>query len=150
MIKIFDEPPVDWKDLQSKVSLVWQGTGLKTEVEKTIQTVRGKVNVDVFAINDRELPHFVNIAECKHWEHSVPKHVVHSLRTVIADYGANAGYIVSKAGFQSGAIEAAINTNDYLKDFEDFQNTFRIRYISNMVDEVEKVAYPLRMYLDPT
>ena len=37
-----------------------------------------------------------------------------------------------------------------MKDFEDFQNTFRLRYISHMVDEIEKVAYPLRMYLDPT
>lgn len=150
MLKIFADKPKDWNDLQIKVSQIWSGIGLNTEIEKDIQTVRGKVNVDVLAVDQKHLPHSKYIAECKNWEHAVPKHVVHSVRTIVHDFGANSGYIVSKVGFQSGAIEAAGNTNVYLLDFNEFQEIFRTRYIDNMVDELESVAYPLRMYCDPT
>ena len=44
-------PVTDWKDLQNKVGLLFNQIGLEAEIEKKIETPRGEVEVDVFAID---------------------------------------------------------------------------------------------------
>ncbi len=149
MTPIYHNEPKDWKDLQIRVAKIFSDMGFTSEIEKDIKLVRGKVNVDVLAIRKLFKTTETHIAECKYWTTSVPKSVVHSFRTILADFGANTGYIISRNGFQEGAYEAAENSNLNLFDFEEFQTEFRTQWVNNVVDELETLGYPLRKYSDP-
>jgi hypothetical protein len=120
--------PKDWKNLENKVAQILSEAGFKTEVEKDITTARGTVKVDVFAVDISQLPNICYICECKYWENKVPKTVVHSFRTVVQDYGANFGILISKNGFQEGSYETVKNTNISLVDWFDFQKIFEDRW----------------------
>jgi hypothetical protein len=149
MIPIYNETPTDWKDLETKVSKIFSDIGFNVEVEKNIKLARGIVNVDVFAERKYLSSKEIHIAECKYWTEAVPKHVVHSVRTILNDSGANSGYIISKNGFQKGSYDAAQYSNLNLLTFNEFQTEFRTRWIDNVIDELENVGYPLRKYTDP-
>lgn len=149
MTPIYHDEPKDWKDLQVRVAKIFSDMGYNAEIEKDITLVRGKVNVDVFATRKILNITETQIAECKYWTTAVPKSVVHSVRTILADYGANTGYIISRKGFQEGAHEAAQNSNLHLFDFNQFQTEFRTQWVNNVVDELEMMGYPLRKYSDP-
>jgi len=41
--------PSNWKDLQTKVAEILSDCGFTTEIEKTITTARGQVELDVYA-----------------------------------------------------------------------------------------------------
>lgn len=147
-MKIFKDAPTDWRDLQNKCAKLLSDIGFDTEVEKDIETVRGSVNVDVFAINRQIYPNEVILVECKYWDTRIPKTIIHAFRSVVADYGANSAYIISKVGFQDGAFKAMQNTNLCLMDFEEFQEYFRIRYLNFITTRLQKIGYPLRKYSD--
>lgn len=121
--------PKNWKDLQDKVAEIFTDIGYKAVVGKDIQTVRGVVRVDVFAVDKGQLPNIVYLCECKHWERRIPKGVVHSFRTVVQDSGANCGIVISKRGFQRGAYEAAKSTSIELVDWFAFQNLFEEKWL---------------------
>lgn len=101
------------------------------EVEKTIQTVRGTVNVDVYAFDAKQSPLPIYLCECKYWSDPVSKDVVHSFRTVLTDFGASCGFLISKSGFQSGAIDAAEHANVRLMNWSDFESVWTSRWIEN-------------------
>src|SRR5437867_12838451 len=122
-------PPTDWRDLQRQVSLILTECGLKSETDKKIKTVRGEVNIDVYAEDPDSHPPTTYLCECKHWQSAVPKTIVHAFRTVINDYGPNWGFIISSAGFQSGAYQAAASSNVRLLTWEAFQDLFMERWI---------------------
>jgi restriction system protein len=142
--------PKNWRDLQKQVAQILQECGLHSEIEKDIQTVRGVVNIDVYAEDIGSQPKIIYLIECKHWQSAVPKTIVHAFRTVVADYGANWGFIVSSGGFQSGTFEAAANSNIRLLTWEKFQKLFVMRWIKNfMVPQLYKEIYPLVEYTEP-
>jgi hypothetical protein len=117
-------PPGDWHQLQEAVAQVLSDDGYTVSVEQTLPTARSSVTFDVFA-KKAIGGHTISIAvECKHWAKSVPQVVVHAFRTQVDDLGADAGYIVSSAGFQSGAYEAAGNTSVRLVTWEEFLGKF--------------------------
>lgn len=107
---IFAENPEGWRDLQRKVAQIFRESGCEAEIEYDVETVRGTVNVDVWA-SDREVsPPLLYLAECKYWRRAVPKTVVHAFRTVVHDSGAHVGYVISSSGFQLGAFAAEENS----------------------------------------
>ncbi|MBF8983984.1 restriction endonuclease [Lutibacter sp. B2] len=148
MLKIFDKEPVNWQDLQIKVGKIFSDMNYLVEVEKNIQTVREDINVDVYAESSSSFAKEIVIAECKNWNTSVPKTIVHSFRTVISDIGANTGYIISKSGFQNGAYTAAKNSNIYLMNYDELQSNFRERWLEAMVFKMHTIGYPLKKYAD--
>src|SRR5215216_2098911 len=95
----FDDSPPSWKALQQLVGQLFSELGCKTEVEKRISTVRGSVEIDVYVEDLVVSPPLIYLYECKYWKRSVHKSVVHVFRTILADYGANRGYIISLSGF---------------------------------------------------
>jgi hypothetical protein len=125
---IYSTEPTDWRDLQDKVASILRICGCKSDVECTIETVRGKVDVDVLAIDSTISPNLIYLCECKYWSSAVPKTVVHSFRTVVSDYGAHVGFLISRSGFQSGAYEAAQNSNIRLVNWFEFQDIFLERW----------------------
>jgi hypothetical protein len=131
--------PTDWRDLQNAVGQILTECGFETVVERQVRTVRGSVELDVWAQEEVQGRNFVTVCECKHWRARVPQHVVHGFRTVLADIGAHVGYIISTSGFQEGAFAAAENTNIELVTWEQFQEKFAAtwfkRYMSPRIAE---------------
>jgi len=149
IIPIYDTGPQDWKDLQLKVAKIYEDIGYDTKIEADIKLARGTVNVDVLCVKKTTAFNETIIIECKYWNTRVPKTIVHAFRSVIADHGANSGYIISKMGFQEGAYESTENTNIRLLTFEEFQSAIRPVWLGAVVDRIEEVGYPLRKYCDP-
>lgn len=116
--------PEDWQELQRAVAEVLVADGYVAEIEKPIQTTRSVVNFDVYAQKSVGGHKTTIVAECKHWRSNVPQVVVHAFRAQIADLGADAGYLISSSGFQSGALEAARNTNIRLLSWAEFLEKF--------------------------
>lgn len=148
MIPIFSKEPNNWRELQDMVATIFLDMGYETTVEKDIKTVRGKVNVDVFAHKKVQRLSETVIVECKNWARAVTKSTIHSFRTIVSDSGANLGLIVSKKGFQKGAYEAAENSNILLLTFEEFQIEFRDQWLDDVIERNATAVYPLRRYCD--
>jgi len=143
-------PPVTWADLQTAVARILRESGLAADIERTIALVRGTVSVDIYAEDGHQTPPITIVGECKHWKVSVPKSVVHGFRTVVADCGANWGFVVSSAGFQAGAIEAAEKTNVRLLSWSEFEELFKERWLRTfMFRRVQEACEPFVEYTEP-
>jgi len=121
---ITKETPSTWKDLQNKVGKILEECGFSVEIEKKILSVRGTVEIDVYAeekINGRE---YSIICECKYWRSNIPQTIIHAFRTVINDLGSNIGYIITMSSYQSGSIKASKQTNIELLTWEELQIKF--------------------------
>ena len=123
--------PADWRDLQTAVASILAQSGFSVQIEKVIQTVRGRAEIDVFGQEAVEGRTYTVLCECKNWAARVPQNVIHGFRTVIGDAGANLGYIISTAGFQSGALTAAELTNIRLVTWSEFQAEFEQSWITH-------------------
>jgi len=145
---IFDQDPQSWQDLQLLTAQIFTEMGCKPELEKNVVLVRGSVEIDVYVQDNTHTPPLILICECKYWSKKIPKQVVHAFRTVASDLGANRGYIISKAGFQKGAIEAAQNSNIVLLNWLDFQQTFYTRWVQSMTERLYKYADVIFDYMD--
>jgi len=145
---IIDRDPENWQDLQALTAKVFMQMGCRPEVEKKIETVRGTVEIDVYVQDPAHTPPLILLCECKHWSKRIPKLVVHAFRTVAADSGANRGYVISKVGFQNGAIEAAKNSNIVLLDWIGFQETFYSRWVRSMTEKLYEYADVIFDYMD--
>lgn len=149
-LRINCSSPTDWRDLQDKVNQIFQECGFKSEIAREIKTVRGIVEVDIHAEDLSSQPVTIYLCECKNWQARVPQSVVHSFRTVVADYGANWGFIISSAGFQSGAYKAVDNTPIQLLTWEEFQELFVDRWIQNyMIPRLHSEVDSLIPYTEP-
>ena len=51
--------PNDWKDLQQQVSQILQECGLETDLERSIETARGTVEIDVYAEDKTQTPYVI-------------------------------------------------------------------------------------------
>lgn len=89
-MKFTDRCPATWKELQDDVALLLNQSGYRAVSPCTIDTVRGKVEVDVLVESPDELVKRI-VCECKFWNSSVPKEKVHAFRTVVQDSGASFG-----------------------------------------------------------
>jgi hypothetical protein len=127
-MSIFDRDPTDWNDLQSFVAQLFAELGCEVRVAETVNLVRGAKEIDVLVSDPQTTPASRYLCECKFWNKPIPQEVVHSFRTVVSDYGAHRGFIVSRAGFQSGAREAVRNTNIDLLTFGELQSIFLDRW----------------------
>lgn len=114
-----------------------------------VNLVRGGVDIDVLATDIRDGIRTTIVCECKYWETPIPQAVVHAFRTVIADMGANHGYIISKVGFQAGAYEAVKSTNVELLTFNEFQARFFKRWVKARLDALEKSIGDFNVYYEP-
>jgi restriction system protein len=128
---ITSKVPEDWMQLQAEVGRLLQECGFTVEIEKKTTTVRGDVELDVYAQEEIKGRKYSIVCECKHWKARVPQNVVHGFRTVVADIGANIGYIVSIAGFQDGAFRASELTNVELVTWEGLQSKFEVSWYEN-------------------
>lgn len=141
--------PTAWQDLEEAVARILRECGYEVGVQKQVELARGRVNVDVWADDHAEPPNIL-IVECKHWTKPVSRDVVHGFRTVVGDSGANTGLLVSSAGFQAGAKEAAAYSNVRLLSWDEFQQLFARRWFrSYMSPVIAEATDALHEYTEP-
>lgn len=149
VLKIVYEPPNSWQDLELMVEKILNQCGFESERGKQISTVRGTVDIDVFAVDYNSTPSVEYLIECKYWNTDIPQSVIHSFRTVVNDYGSQHGLIIAKKGFQSGAYEATKNTNIHLLSWNEFLSLFENRWLQKRLRTIHQIAKPLHIYTDP-
>jgi len=145
---IFNNEPQNWKELQDFVGKLFSECGFKTEVSKTVELVRGNKEIDVYAEDIQDNNTFKILVECKFWNKSVSQETIHSFRTIMEDFGANLGFIVSKEGFQSGAYEAVQNTNLNLVSLDDLEEKYYLRWKDKMFEKLLPFSDVLFPYWD--
>ena len=110
-MSIFDHESADWQDFQNLVAKLFSGLGCDVAVGRQLQLVCGKKEIGVYVRDPNTTPPSEYLCECKFWSKAIPQEVIHALRTVVSDYGAHRGFIISRAGFQACGLEAVRNTN---------------------------------------
>jgi restriction system protein len=141
--------PDTWQELEVVVGRILRECGYDVEVQKSVKLARGNANIDVWADDDSSPPNVIAV-ECKRWRTAVPQNVVHAFRAVVGDSGANNGLLISAAGFQKGAVEAAQYSNVRLLTWDEFQTMFGSRwYRTFMAPRVFAEADPLIEYTEP-
>ena len=124
MSTFFDVEPNSWQELETLVHQAFEEMGYEAQRDCELETVRGRVRVDIHAVKTSTPIPTVIVCECKHWKKAVDQNVVYALRSVCSDVGAHFGLLISKIGFQSGAIETRASTNVHLLNFHEFQKTY--------------------------
>ena len=142
--------PKSWQALQDEVARILLECGFQAEVSKIVSTPRGKVEIDVYAEENVAGRTYRIVCECKRWRARVPQTVIHSFRTVVAETGANAGYIISRSGYQRGALAASEMTNVRLVTWEEFQSEFEPLWLEKFFSPaLTKLLDPLLTYTEP-
>jgi DNA-binding beta-propeller fold protein YncE len=114
----------DWKEYQEETAAFFRRQGCNAEVELKVKGVRAEHAIDVYVSFPRHGIRCTWIIECKLWRSRVPKEKVLALKSIVDDTGADRGIIISEEGFQSGAYDAARNTNITLvTSLEEFEKT---------------------------
>lgn len=139
-----------WYQYQDKVRDLFRSLGCEAEANVEVVGVRGKHVVDVY-VKLRQLG--INttwVIECKYWKTNIPKEKVLALQSMVADVGADKGFLFSERGFQSGAVAAARRTNIILTSIDEVQREaaqelrlLRIRKCADAVDEMVHAMYNL-------
>lgn len=147
---MIESPPTSWKGLQDRVAQILKECGVDASTERKVKLARGTVTVDVWAHDSSSVPPQTYVVECKHWRNKVPQEIVHRLRTVVGDSGANWGAIVSSSGFQTGAYEAAKYSNVRLLNWHEFIALFEAAWFDRyFCPTVAEACVPLIEYTEP-
>lgn len=142
--------PKNWKDLQNKVNLILNDIGLDSKTEFKLNTPTSKIEVDVYAIDPKSVDKIKYIIECKNWNKNIPQHVIHSFITTMNATGGDIGYIISKKGFQKGAIESVNYTNIRLFSYNEFQEHYlMLWYKKSFAKRIYEISSDLISYTEP-
>ena len=146
---ITSQMPEQWGELEDLVTAILNEAGLQARRGVSLTLPRGSVDVDVLAEETHDgIVHRI-LCECKNWRTNVPREVVHAFRTVILEAGANRGYVISRVGFQSGAVEAARSTNIELVTFAEFQNIYFPKWYNKRLWDIENEIGDFNVYYEP-
>lgn len=110
----------DWYQFQENICNHLKQLGLKADTNITVQGLRAKHDIDILVKSKHFGFDFMWLIEAKHWNTKIPKERVATMMSIIGDIGAEKGFIISKKGFQSGAISLANKTNISLMTFDEF------------------------------
>ncbi|MBZ6067944.1 restriction endonuclease [Aeromonas schubertii] len=142
--------PSDWKELQSGVCRILNEVGIAAETEKSIETPRGTVEIDVYGVDESSVEKIRYIVECKNWGNAIPQTVVHAFTSVLHETGGHIGILISKEGFQEGALSYIQHTNIVALTYAEFQERyFKLWYVKNFCVEILGAIDDLLQYVEP-
>jgi restriction system protein len=116
-------PNTAWHDYQEEAAEFFRSLGLEASTDFTVRGVRTTHDVDVYVKSHHAGFDVIWVVECKQWATRVTKLHVLALREIVSDIGADRGILLSEAGFQSGAVEAATLTNVHVTSLCNLRNT---------------------------
>lgn len=111
----------EWYEFQERIAEHFRSIGATARTNVSIIGVRTKHDIDVHVKTKFLGEDITWLVEAKLWKSKIKKSQVLAFRSIVEDIGADRGFIISVAGFQSGAIEAARNTNVKLKTFDEMK-----------------------------
>ena len=130
-----------WNEYQEEVAAFFRALQLDAQTNVTVRGVRTTHDIDVLVKSHHVGFDITWLVECKHWKSRVSKLHVLALREIVADVGADRGILLSEAGFQSGAIEAATLPNVHATSLADVRksasNDFMSLRLRELYDRVE-------------
>lgn len=130
-----------WKDYQEEAAAFFRSIGLTAETDAKVVGVRTSHDVDVMVKSHHYGFEVTWIVECKQWKSPVSKLHVLGLREIVSEVGADRGILLSEAGFQRGAKEAAELTNVQVTSLAEMRQTTVVRLaamrIQDLFDRVE-------------
>ena len=139
----------EWKRYQHATADVFRRLGCNAQEDLPVAGVRAKHAVDVHATFLRAGILCTWIIECKLWKSRVTKEKVLALKAILEDVGADRGIIVSEAGFQTGAQDAARGTNITLvTSLQEFERT-ALAATSEVPLALVSAAEPIPFYQFP-
>lgn len=141
-------PPESWKEMEKSVAQILTASGMDAEIQKTINLARGTVTVDVFAQPKKSLYGPI-ICECKYWNTAVPQEKVFAFSKVVGDSGASLGLLISRHGFQEGAINAARYSNLKLLSWPEFIEYIKPFWLCETTRRCLGFGQILLRYADP-
>ena len=142
------DPPENWKEMEKSVAQILTSSGMDAEIQKTINLARGTVTVDVFAQPKKSLYGPI-ICECKYWNTAVPQEKVFAFSRVVGDSGASLGLLISRLGFQEGAINAARYSNLKLLSWPEFIEYIKPFWLCETTRRCLGLGQILLRYSDP-
>lgn len=146
---IIQHVPQRWEELEEAVTNILTDAGMNAKRQVRLDFPRGGAVVDVLASEVHDGITTWIICECKNWSTNIPQDVVQSFRTVMQESGAHRGYVISKLGFQIGAVEAARSTNIELVTFEAFQDKYFDKWLAAQRCVVEREVKGIHSYYEP-
>jgi hypothetical protein len=100
-----------WRDYEVQARDFFRTMGIAAEVGEVVRGARAEHRVDV-VVRPRQLGWtHLWLVECKAVTRPVPKEKVLTFLQVVADAGADRGFLLAEAGFQPSAQHAAAHTN---------------------------------------
>jgi len=139
---------MSWKKYQEDTAAIFNSIGWKSEIEKDIEGVRGTHEVDVFVTFKQHGIDCQWVVECKCWNSSVPKEKVLALQSIVDDIGADKGVLVSKEGFQDGAIKQSQKSNIFLTSLDELKELVEEEILSYKAENLEKELVNLNLKYD--
>ncbi|EIV3801644.1 TPA: restriction endonuclease [Klebsiella aerogenes] len=112
----------DWFKFQEQICEHFRNLGAKAETNVTIQGPTASYDIDVLVTSKYLGTEFIWIIEAKYWKTNIPIEKVNALTTIVKNTGADRGFIISKVGFQQGAIDASKFNNISLLTFNELRS----------------------------
>jgi hypothetical protein len=135
---------MSWKKFQKDVVEFFHSLGCDATEDTVVAGVRAKHKIDVFVRFKRFGIEIKWVIECKYWNTSIPKEKVLVLAAIVDDVGADRGILISKVGFQSGAIRAAQVSNITLTSLEELKEISQGDLISALLQTLETKVIQLK------
>jgi hypothetical protein len=134
-----------WKKYQEDTAEIFRSIGWESEIEKDVEGARGTHEIDVFVTFQQHGIGCQWVVECKYWNSSVPKEKVLALQSIVDDIGADKGVLVSKKGFQSGAIKQAQKSNIFLTSLDELRELVEEKILSYKAENLERELVGLHL-----
>ena len=113
----------EWFKFQEEICEHFKNLGAKAETNVTVHGPTASYDIDVLVTSKYLGTEFTWIIEAKHWNSRVPIEKVNALTTVVKSIGADRGFIISKLGFQKGAVNASKFNNITLLTFDELKGS---------------------------
>lgn len=109
----------DWYIFQEDIKKHFESMGTDAKTNVKVSGVRVNHDIDILVKSKFLGNDITSIIEAKKWKTNVPKEKVLALQAIVQDVGADRGFIISEKGFQSGAHQAAENSNISLVNYNE-------------------------------
>ena len=131
----------DWYRFQETICDHFKSIGARAETNVRVQGTRTTHDIDILVKTKFLGQDLLWIVEAKKWNSKINKLQVLGLRTIVNDVGADKGFIISEKGFQSGAIEAANNSNIKLTNLSQLITETKELIQSEIINSYKKRLY---------
>jgi hypothetical protein len=100
-----------WNEYQEAIAQFFRQLGYQAVTNQRVKGVRATHDIDVLVTLNSSAVESLWVVECKLWNRAITKQCVLTLQQIVADVGADRGFLLSESGFQAGAVDATLSSN---------------------------------------